>query len=129
MKSRAGDWLKQAHEDLSWARDSLTGSHWAAVCFTAQQIGEKCLKAIALARGASEIRSHSLAKIAESLGIDGDIAKIGRRLDAYYIATRYPDAFVEGAPFEYFDEDQAREALLFAERLVARASEEIEADG
>ncbi len=31
------------------------------------------------------------------------------------------DAFAEGAPFEYFDEDQAREALGFAQAFLERA--------
>ena len=45
----------------------MSGGHWAQVCFTCQQVGEKALKAIALFRGADEIRSHSLMRIAEAL--------------------------------------------------------------
>ena len=127
MKSRAGDWLRQAENDLAWAKDSMNGGYWSAVCFTCQQVGEKALKAIAIARGASDVRSHSLVKIAAALGIDGDIAKMGRRLDVFYISTRYPDAFSEGAPFEFFDEDQAQEALSFAERFILRARDELQA--
>lgn len=125
MASRARDWLKQAANDLEWARDSFRNGHWAQVCFVCQQIAEKALKAIALSRGAFEIRSHSLAKIAEALGIDGDIDRMGRRLDAYYISSRYPDAFSEGAPYEYFDRDQAEEALGFAEHFISRATGEM----
>jgi HEPN domain-containing protein len=68
-------------------------------------------------------------KIAEALGIDGDIEKMGRRLDAYYITTRDPDAFSEGAPFRYFDREQAEEALAFADRFLALAAKEIEEHG
>lgn len=56
MESRARDWLKQAANDLEWARDSFKNGHWAQVCFVCQQIAEKALKAIALSRGALEIR-------------------------------------------------------------------------
>lgn len=125
MKNRALDWLKQAENDLAWARDSCKDGHWAQVCFACQQIAEKALKAIALSRGALEIRSHSLVKIAEALGIDGDIERMGRRLDVYYISSRFPDAFSEGAPYEYFDRDQAEEALRFAQYFVARSAEAI----
>jgi HEPN domain-containing protein len=129
MKSRARDWLRQAESELAWGRDSFSSGHWGPVCFTSQQIAEKCLKAIALHRGAAEVRSHSLIRIASELGIDGDIEQMGRRLDAYYISARYPDAFVEGAPFEYFDREQAEEALLFAGRFIDLAQRELGEDG
>ena len=128
MANRARDWLRQAENDIAWARDSLLGAHWAQVCFTCQQVGEKALKAIALFRGADEIRSHSLMKIAEELEIDGDLARKAKRLDHYYISARYPDAYAEGSPFEYFDEDQAREALDFAHDFLERAAAELGAD-
>jgi len=125
MKSRAGDWLKQAESESLWAKDSFAAGHWGPVCFTAQQIAEKCLKSIALFRGAADIRSHSLVKIAEALGINGEIEKMGRRLDVYYISARYPDAFSEGAPFEYFDREQAEEALGYARQFIDLAKAEM----
>lgn len=79
MSNRAVDWQKQAVNDLEWARDSFNGGHWAQVCFVCQQIAKKALKAIALSQGAFEIRSHSLVKISEALGINGDIERMGRR--------------------------------------------------
>jgi HEPN domain-containing protein len=124
MNNRAGDWLKQAINDLQWARDSLGSGHWAQVCFSCQQVAEKALKSIALSKGALEIKSHSLIKIAEALGINGEIERMGRRLDVYYISSRYPDAFAEGAPYEYFDAEQATEAIKFAEYFIVRATEE-----
>ena len=129
MKSRSGDWLRQAENELSWARDSIKGGYWAQTCFAAQQVAEKALKAMALERGASEVRSHSVAKIAQALQIDGEIERMARRLDIYYISARYPDAFAEGAPFEYFDAEQAREAVEFAQAFVDRARAELSSDG
>jgi HEPN domain-containing protein len=114
---------------MAWGRDSFDSGHWGPVCFTAQQIAEKCLKAVAIARGAVEVRGHSLAKIAEALGINGDIEKMARRLDVYYITTRYPDAFSEGAPMSYFDEEQAAEALSFAARFIEIARKELAPGG
>ena len=128
MKSRAGDWLKQARSELAWAHDSYTHEHWAFVCFTAQQVAEKCLKAIALHRGASQVKGHSTYLIAQALKINGRIEMMAQRLDQYYITTRYPDAFSEGAPYEFFSEDQAKEALGFAEAFVVFAAQELETD-
>jgi HEPN domain-containing protein len=129
MKSRAGDWLRQAENELACAKDTTKGGYWAQACFAAQQVAEKALKSIALARGASEIRGHSLARIAAALGIDGELERMAKRLDLYYISARYPDAFAEGASFEYFDEGQAREAIEFAEAFIALARGEVTIDG
>jgi HEPN domain-containing protein len=126
VKSRAGDWLKQADEEFAWAKDAFGLRRWAVVCFTAQQVAEKSLRAIALARGALQVRSHSTREIAEELGIDGDLDEKARVLDQYYITTRYPDAFATGAPFEYFVERQAREALESASAFLDRARTEID---
>jgi HEPN domain-containing protein len=129
MKSRAGDWLKQAEEEQSWANDALAHKRWALVCFTAQQIAEKCLKAIAIHRGAAQVKSHSTLEIILALRIDGELEEAARILDLYYISTRYPDAFSTGAPFEYFTERQAREALGFAVLFIERAKADIHVDG
>lgn len=118
MHNRWNDWLRQAEDDLLWAKDTLEKKRYAQACFTAQQVGEKALKALALHLGYDSIRSHSIREIAEALEINGDIANMAKRLDLYYISARYPDAFPSGAPFEYFTPDQAEEAVFFAEKLV-----------
>ncbi|MCX7023673.1 MAG: HEPN domain-containing protein [Spirochaetes bacterium] len=99
---------------------------WAVVCFTAQQVAEKSLKAIALHRGVLQVKSHSTKEIAAALEISGHLDEKARILDQYYITTRYPDAFPSGAPFEYFVERQALESIQFAQAFVDRARAELE---
>lgn len=41
-----------------------------------------------------------------------------RRLDAYSIATRYPDAFVEGPPARYFGPRLSEEAIGYARAIL-----------
>jgi len=118
MENRALDWLRQAQNDLLWAKDTLSSERYAQACFAAQQVAEKALKAVALFRGYTQVRSHSILEIAKELKINSDIENMGKRLDLYYISSRYPDAFPAGAPFEYFTEDQADEAVGFAEKIV-----------
>jgi len=125
MADRSKDWLRQAEEENLWAKEGFSSKRWALVCFTAQQVAEKSLKAIAIHRGAAQIKSHSVKDIAEALEINGDLAGMARILDQYYITTRYPDAFYSGAPFEYFTEDQAREALRFAQAFLEKARSEL----
>ncbi len=117
-KNRAWDWFRQAQDDLCWAKDSLKAGHYAQTCFIAQQVGEKVLKAIALHRGYAQVKSHSILEIARALEINDEIEQIAKRLDQYHISTRYPDAFPAGAPFEFYTEEQAIEAVSFAERLM-----------
>lgn len=118
MKNRAADWLKQAQNDYLWAQDTLRCQRFAQCCFICQQIAEKALKATAYYTGYDLVKSHSLAEISKSLGINGSIEMMAKRLDFYYISSRYPDAFPSGAPFEFFSEDQAQEALGFAVKFL-----------
>jgi HEPN domain-containing protein len=126
MADRADDWLRQAQDDLLWAEDTLKAGRWAQACFAAQQVAEKALKSVALRRGVEQVRSHSILEITKALDLDGDIERMAKRLDQYYISARYPDAFPSGAPFEYFTADQAAEAVSFARKIVAAAARALE---
>ncbi len=118
MKSRAHDWLRQAENDYLWAEDTLKAGRYAQACFICQQVGEKSLKAVAYLRGSDLVKSHSVMEIAKNLGINSEIETIGKRLDLYYISTRYPDAFPSGAPYEYYTREQAEEAVIFANKIL-----------
>lgn len=125
MNNRAMDWLKQAENDLLWAKDTLTSKHYAQACFICQQVAEKSLKSIALFRDFDAVKSHSVMEIAKSLGINDEMEMMAKKLDLYYISTRYPDAVPAGAPFEFFSRDQAEEAVGFAERFIGFAGREL----
>lgn len=127
-RDRADDWFRQAKDDLLWAQETYDSRRFAQACFSAQQVGEKALKALALSRGNDEVRSHSILEISRALGENDEIEQIAMRLDQYYISARYPDAFPSGAPFEYFTSDQAAEAVGFAKRLVDLVEERLYGD-
>jgi HEPN domain-containing protein len=129
MTDRSGDWLRQAEEDLAWARDTFAAKRWSHCCFAAQQSAEKALKALALKKGYDSVRSHSITEIAKAIGVDGEIERMAKRLDLYYIGARYPDAFPSGAPFEFFETDQAAEAIDFAAKIVEAARALMRRDG
>ncbi len=118
MKNRAHDWFRQAQNDFLWAQDTLRSEKYAQVCFICQQVAEKSLKAVAYFKDFDLVKSHSVMEIARSLGINGEIENIAKRLDLYYISTRYPDAFPSGAPFEYYTKEQAEEAVGFASKII-----------
>jgi HEPN domain-containing protein len=118
VKNRALDWLAQAENDFLWAQETYQSRRYAQVCFICQQLSEKAIKAVAYSRDFEIIKSHSISEIAKNLKINSDIEKIAKRLDMYYISSRYPDAFPSGAPFEYFSDEQAKEAIGFAKTIL-----------
>lgn len=123
MGQRYLSWLKQAEKDIEWAKDSLEHGHFAQSCFIAQQIGEKTLKALAYFKGHEIVKSHSIVKIAQELKINGEIANAGQRLDLYYISARYPDAVPDsGIPSDYFNHEQAKEALDYAKLIFIKVN-------
>lgn len=119
MSNRHDDWLRQAENDLEWARHSFSGGFFAQTCFIAQQAGEKALKAYCFFRGYDVIRTHSLFQIVRTLGEDGVLEQHAKELDLYYVSGRYPDAFPAGAPFELLTRSQAERALAGGEEIVA----------
>jgi HEPN domain-containing protein len=121
VAERSRDWFRQALHDLDHARNAAgTGYHdWA--CFAAQQAAEKALKALAGQLG-GEAWGHSLlAMVSELATADPEILSLREaavRLDRYYIPTRYPNGFDQGAPLDYFLESDSREAIDHAEQVI-----------
>ena len=120
--NRCFDWFRQSRGDLLWAEDTLKSGRFAQACFASQQVAQKAIEALALKRGYAEIRSHSIREIARAMGVDAEVEVIAKRLDQYYISSRYPDALPAGAPFEYFTHEQAEEAVRLGSRMLEVAS-------
>mgnify|MGYP001607564435 FL=1 len=121
MPSRAEDWFRQASRDLDHARRSLSGGDFEWACFAAQQAAEKALKALYQKAGA-EARGHAvnglLEKLPPAFAADPGLAGAARLLDRHYIPARYPNAYPEGAPHEYYTKADAEEAIANAERIL-----------
>lgn len=116
-------WIKSAILTLRSAKkDSDSGDYnWA--CFKSHQAAEKALKALLWGLGAPRT-GHSLIELGNALknvGIEvpDDIYEVVTRLSKFYIPTRYPDAWSEGVPEDYYTEIEAREAIDFAEKVIS----------
>lgn len=111
-------WLNLALDDLSWTKSNLNEKVWYGACFTAQQAGEKVLKAYLISQGKNVKRIHDLgALLEECIKIDGDFEDLKLEcviLTDYYIPARYPDI----AEFVHFTEEKAREAYLLAKKII-----------
>ncbi|MDH4466686.1 MAG: HEPN domain-containing protein [Bacteriovoracaceae bacterium] len=123
-KKRAKDWLNQAINDLRYAKEGIKTQFYSQVCFMSQQAAVKAIKSIAYHKE-YDIKGHSIAKIAKAIGLNSEVEEAGKRLDIYYISSRYPDALPEGAPFEFFSLEQAKNAAIDAEIIIQKAKMEL----
>ena len=116
-------WMKSAIRTLESAeRDAGHGDYnWA--CFKAHQAAEKALKALSWGAGAPRA-GHSLTYlinyIAQELGLKApeDVKEACLVLDKYYVPTRYPNAWTEGIPEDYYFKGEAENAVAKARRVV-----------
>ncbi len=93
----------------------------------AQQSGEKALKACLYAMGKRVVIGHSLFEFAQMLAEeDKEFLKImnpAKRLDRYYIPTRYPNGLPGGMPFQVYTQEDLNQAFTDAKAVVERARE------
>ncbi len=122
MKDATGEalrWFLQAEDDFRFVQwVSKEQIFFDKGCFIAQQSGEKGLKACLYARGERRVIGHSLFELIQKLSQnEADFHSIvdeARRLDRFYIPTRYPNGLPGGSPFQIFtarDLSQACEDL------------------
>lgn len=53
-----------------------------------------------------------------SIDIPGILWTHARELDRFYVPARYPNAWAEGSPFEYYALEDARKAIYAAEQIL-----------
>ena len=121
MAQRIKDWLRQAEKDLSHAKNSLKEKDYEWSCFASQQAAEKALKAVYEKKNLS-VKGNYIIGILEGLNklnfyFPKEFYKYARILSRYYIETRYPNSFPEGAPSDYFDKDMAEESINASEKI------------
>jgi len=100
----------------------MSASNYSWACFKAQQTAELALKALLRAMGKPAF-GHNLVALFNDLvnycGNAGDRLRfcVGY-LDKMYVMPHYPDAFVEGVPFERYTREETVEALNRASLII-----------
>lgn len=64
---------------------------------------------------------HSVRYLLSALSdeeVDPETVAAAKVLDKHYIATRYPNGLVQGAPTEFYTEEEASDAIRRAERIL-----------
>ena len=101
-------------------------------CFIAQQAAEKALKALLYFGGARTVVGHSVLDLLERARLTQPaldrLRDDARRLNRFYIPTRYPDALPGGSPFESFTRQDLEQALAMAERILSAAGALVKPD-
>ena len=125
-EKEAKRWFDQGMRDAEAARFNKDGGFYEVTCFLAQQSAEKLLKAILYVQGERLVFGHSTVALAERCGEYGlpleDVLKLCRRLDQFYIPTRYPNGLPDKTPADFFDEESAQQALDYLMKLIAVVS-------
>jgi len=127
MKGQYSRWILFAKEDLSMAKLALKEKIYNQVCFHAHQCVEKSLKGVIQHTGSEQARTHKLVDLLLSVRVQfqGDLRDSILALDRFYIPTRYPDALPGSLPEGTPSENEAKEALDIAKKVLAIVIREV----
>jgi len=116
IEREARRWYLQALDDKRFADWVLQEDRfYDKGCFIVQQAGEKALKSCLYAAGSRRVFGHSLfdtcAELCAQSPSFAEIEEQAKRLDRFYIPTRYPNGLPGGLPFESYSKKDLSEAL------------------
>ncbi len=116
-------WWAQALDDLAfveWVQQEDRFHDKA--CFMAQQAAEKALKACRYALGERIVTGHSTLELLKRLEKEqGNFEKFMdccRRLDRFYIPTRYPNGLPGGVPASMFTRADVHQAIEDCRQII-----------
>lgn len=126
MRNQAAEalrWWKQALDDLAFVRwVQQEGRFFDKGCFVAQQAAEKALKACHYASGERFVPGHSTYELWDGHAASrSELKAVGeacRRLDRFYIPTRYPNGLPGGVPASFFTASDLAQAAQDAAAVV-----------
>jgi len=117
-------WLATAEDDLHTARILFENKKFAQCCFFCQQAAEKAVKSLYYAVDADPW-GHSVFKLLESRpdqfaggGAFSTLIDDARRLDQYYIPTRYPNGLPGTLPSQTYSANDGSWAIDAATKIV-----------
>lgn len=124
-------WLTQAQDEFQDADDLRKRGRFYLALFHFQQAAEKALKAYLYLKVKSieVFYTHSIDDLLEmTFDITPDFKEVNqvKKLDRYYVPTRYPNGLPGGVPSRYFDDPkEAEEAMELAKSLIGLVEKKI----
>lgn len=131
-KEEALRWLIQAKDEFEDANTLRKMERYYLALFHFQQAAEKALKAFLYVhlKSIKVFYTHSIAELVQlAINIDSDFKEVetSKKLDQYYITTRYPNGLPGGVPSQYYDDpDEAEDAKVLAEKVIKMVDNKIE---
>ncbi len=115
-------WIMHAKKTLDSAKGDLERGDYNWSCFKAHQAAEAAIKALLRGLGLP-VYGHSIYKFlvqASDKGLEPpkEIIEYAKSLDKLYIPTRYPNAWAEGVPHEYYTKRDAERAIRQAREII-----------
>lgn len=114
-------WLRQAESDFSALDILFQAGKYDLVCFLAQQVAEKALKAYLFLQEEEPPPAPSIARLCSAAAqFDPSFQTLRsevKKLTPYYVDARYPNA-LEEIPALYFEARDAEEAIQLAEQTL-----------
>ncbi len=117
-------WFTQAKDEFIDADELRKRERFYLALFHFQQAAEKVLKAYLYlkVKSVEVFFTHSINDLLNvAIEIDTEFKEIAsvKKLDQYYIPTRYPNGLPGGIPSRYFDDPkEAKDAMLLAKKLI-----------
>jgi len=124
-------WLTQAKDEFQDADDLRKRNRFYLALFHFQQAAEKALKAYLYlkVKSVEVFYTHSIDDLLEmTFEITPDFKEVNqvKKLDRYYIPTRYPNGLPGSVPSRYFDDPkEAEEAMELAKSLIGLVEKKI----
>ncbi len=122
LELEAHRWWRQALSDLDFLPVARQAGKYDTCCFLAQQTAEKALKAYLFHQGEELILTHSIFKLCDMAAqYSPDFTALRERvklLDFYYVEARYPNALEDVIPAEFYNEQDAEQAIAMAEAVI-----------
>jgi len=116
-------WFLQSVDDYQFVKWVLReGVFFDKGCFISQQAGGKALKACLYAFGKRRVIGHSLYEMVDEISKHDHrykgILSEAKRLDRFYIPTRYPNGLPGGSPFEVYDKNDLAKAYEDLDKVI-----------
>ena len=123
-------WLDTATEDLEAADILRRNNKYSHCCFLCQQSAEKALKSIFYLHDLDPW-GHSIVNLISELELQNEkdytflkeFVNDARKLDRFYIPTRYPNGLPDITPSKAFGEDDAMSALAISNKIINKIKE------
>ena len=127
-------WLTHARDEFEDANELRQRDRFYLALFHFQQAAEKALKAyLYLKLKSGEVfYTHSIDELTQmAIEVDPAFKTImpAKKLDQYYIPTRYPNGLPGGIPSRYYDDpEEAMQARNLAEEVIELVTAKIDRD-